>query len=66
LTRKFLYKATNNLPSLDQDQWEKASKNREWWGSKFGIDSTYIKELFEIIHKHSLIQIQKTKQEYLA
>ena len=58
------YKKENEVTILQIERWFEILKTRQEEGSLHGLDSKMVSELFELIHKHSiLIQTDITKGE---
>ena len=48
------YKSKNDLKPLDKKRWKKVLDSRIKLGKKVGLSSTFIKDIFNSIHKYSL------------
>lgn len=43
-----------NLPPLDEKRWAKVISTRTSWGNEIGLNTKFIKDIFNRIHIHSL------------
>ncbi|MEK6840206.1 MAG: chorismate mutase [Nanoarchaeota archaeon] len=57
-----VYKKEQNLPLLDKKRWKVVIQTRMKAGKLKGLDSRFIQELFDVIHKHSLLVQEKVKR----
>ena len=49
------FKKANNVTILQIERWFEILKSRKEWGEQFDLDTHAIAELFELIHKHSVL-----------
>lgn len=54
-----VYKKEQHLPLLDEKRWKEVVQTRVKIGKLQGLDSRFIQELFDVIHKHSLLIQEK-------